>query len=314
MKLTFLHILILLSSLSFAQTKVSLEKKRLKIGEQTELKYEISFSDKEGQLSFIPYKGSIPCLVEIKNSSIQSNKLVNIEILGDFKDTLFKKDNKLTWIGTYKICSWDTGNFILPPTTISSKDSIYQFEQLKFSVSSPKLLEGKEIYDIKEQYVELPNDYFSWFKSYWYWFVILFILGIIVFLYYKKKNKKEIIPEKELSLKEKSLLAVNALEQAKLWEKDQLKEHYIELSFILRSYLSARYDLNLLEKTSFETSLLLVKKELDKSNIDKIKLLLDYSDMVKFAKSKPDEFEVFKNLAQAKQLIVETSPLQIEHV
>jgi hypothetical protein len=134
-------------------------------------------------------------------------------------------------------------------------------------------------------------------------------LAFCTIIFFKRKNKKIVIPQKELTLKEKSLFALASLEAAKLWEKEQLKEHYIELSFILRSYLAARYELNLLEKTSFETCLLLEKKSLEKDTIQTIKKLLDYSDLVKFAKSKPNEYEVYTNLAQVKQIVVETSPI-----
>jgi hypothetical protein len=309
----FLFILVIsISSFCFSQTKVELKKQFLKIGEQTELIYQIRYEEKQGQLSFIPHQNSIPCIV-VKNSSLNAEKTIDLEILKPFKDSIFKEKNSLIWTGTYTVTAWDTGNFVIPTTSISTQDSVYSFSEVKFEVISPKLEEGKEIFDIKEQFIEVPETYFSWFTTNWYWFLLLLIF-ILAFLYFKRKNKKGQIPEKIMSLKEKSLLVLDALEKAKMWEKEQTKEHYIELSFILRSYLSAQYTLNLLEKTSFEASLLLEKKPLEKDTIQVIKTLLDYSDLVKFAKSHPNEYEILKNIAQVRQIIVETSPIEINHV
>jgi hypothetical protein len=314
MRTILIYIFILLSGLSFTQTKTELKKSRLKIGEQTELKYQIRYDENLGQLSFIPHQNHIPCLMKLKNSSLNTEKLIELEIVKAFKDTIYKENKNIVWIGTYVVTPWDTGSFTIPSQTISTQDSVFTFEEVNFEVISPKLQEGKEIYDIKEQFVEVPTDYTSWLTTYWYWILLLVLIILLTLIFIKKKFKKEVKPEKIMSLKEKSLLAIDALEKAKMWEKSLVKEHYIELSFILRSYLSAQYELNLLEKTSFETSLLLEKKPLEKDTIKIIKTLLDYSDLVKFAKSHPNEYEISKNLAQVRQIIVETSPIEVNHV
>ena len=73
-----------------------------------------------------------------------------------------------------------------------------------------------------------------------------------------------------------------------------------------------RYNVNLLEKTSHETASLLTQLNLSPDTVKTIKTILDYSDLVKFAKSAPTEFDILKNLAQVRQIIAETSPLEIE--
>ncbi|MFN5912374.1 MAG: hypothetical protein ACK45H_13620, partial [Bacteroidota bacterium] len=97
------------------------------------------------------------------------------------------------------------------------------------------------------------------------------------------------------------------------WEIGKLKEHYIELSFILRSYLSSRYDLNLLENTTAEAQLILSHKGLHPETIRVIGTVLDQSDMVKFARSAPIEVEVLKVSQQVRQIVAETSPIEFEH-
>ena len=181
-------------------------------------------------------------------------------------------------------------------------------------------MKGQDIYDIKEGYAKLPAEPISiqiknFFKSNRWWLVPIILIGLGTWIYFRwKKVTKKPIKIKVLSLKERTLMAIDALEKEKLWEKGKLKKHYIELSFILRSYLAARYEVNLLEKTTQETKLLLTQKGLNKETIEVIVEILIQSDMVKFAKSSPDELSVLRISVLAKQIIAETSPIEFENV
>lgn len=309
----FITFLILYNSI-FTQTKSEVKNTILQIGEQTEIIYEFKYKKTDGQLSFIPLREKIPCIKILQNNKLDSNEKIELEILVPFKDTIIKNKNNFIWRGKYLITVWDTGAFMIPPTTISTQDSVYWFKELSLKVTAPVLQEGKDIYDIKEEFIELPNEYVSWFRRYAWWILTLLAFCFLIFLYFKRKKKKLKEPVHELSLKERSLLQLESLENAKLWEKEQVKQHYIELSFILRFYLASNYNLNLMEKTSYETTLLLAKKNVNENSIRMIKKILDYSDLVKFAKSTPTETDIYKNLQEVKQLIIEISPTSIENV
>lgn len=295
-----------------AQSSAYIKKGELQIGEQTELVYEFPFEGDAEKLQFQPYAKIIPCMRRSQTSAISSGDPVELEILGEFKDTILSKKGYKLWRGTYKITVWDTGYLVIPPASIIYRDSISDFVPVLLTVKMPKLEDGKEIYDIKENFVEVENDYFSWFLD-WWWAILLFAATLVmVIILVRRSRKPKIIPKKTLTLKDRSHLALDGLEHARLWDKNQVKEHYIELSFILRSYLGGRYNVNLLEKTSHETALLLTKLNLSPDTIGTIRMILDYSDLVKFAKSTPTEFDILRNLAQVRQIIAETSPLEIE--
>ena len=119
---------------------------------------------------------------------------------------------------------------------------------------------------------------------------------------------------KELTITEQTIIAINTLENLRLWEKQKTKEHFIELSLLIRTYLSSRFTINLLEKTTFETKLLLQQKGLEDKTIDTIILLLTESDMVKFAKSLPEEIAILKIDQIAREIVAETTQLEIENV
>jgi hypothetical protein len=304
----------LLTFYANAQPKSGVMKGELQIGEQTELIYEFSFTKKDEKLSFIPLQNEIKCIRYSEVNNLTDPERIPLEIIGNFNDSTFQKNGRFIWEGKYTITAWDTGYFVIPPTTISTQDSVYEFAPILIRVTSPITDPNKEIYDIKEQFFELPTDYFAWFKENYTWLLPLIAIVLIAIFWWIRKKRKNEIPVKELSLKEKTLLAIDALDAAQLWEKDKLKEHYTELSFILRSYLSARYGLNLLEKTSFQTTILLKKQGLANDTIETIQTILNQADLVKFAKSKPNSETVKAVSTLAKQIVAETSPIEFKHV
>ena len=153
-------------------------------------------------------------------------------------------------------------------------------------------------------------------KNYWGWLLFL-LIPLVLFIIYKIKNKQKVQLEDliiSLTPKEIALAAISELEAKRLWEKGNLKTHYIELSHILRVYLSDILQIHLLEKTTSETKLLLAQKGIKKDLITKIEDVLQQSDMVKFAKSTPDEITILSVSIIAKEIIQEINSSQKPHV
>jgi len=288
-----------------------IQKSTLQIGEQTTIYYELYLNSEKDVVRFEPKMRLIPCDVVQKNSQLSSGQKVNIEIIGKFQDSL-NYGKKVKWIGKYTITAWDTGQFEIPAPFIVWKDSMVSFQPIQFSVIPTKLIAGKELMESDPIFTDIPEDLFYWLKSNLWWMILLLVLSVLYWFYIRWKSKKPEHIKKEISLKEKTLFAIAALENSKLWEKGMLKEHYIEMSYILRSYLGVRYELNLLESTSFQTKILMKHKGLSEDTVETIQLLLEQSDMVKFAKSMPEEIDILKISALAKQIVAETSPLEFD--
>lgn len=300
-------------SLAYGQGKTYVTKQKLQIGEQTDLVYEFSFPENEGKVGYQPQQKELLCTRQQQKAKVNEDNSVLLEIIAPFKDTLFKKGKHTLWRGTYTITAWDTGLLLLPVSGILWQDSLFELPSILLEVSAPKTELGKDIYDIREQFVEVPFFSSEWFKENWLWLSILLILLAIGLFFILRRRKNQAKPSsKELTLREKSILALDALEKAKMWEKNALKEHYFELSYLIRAYLGSRYELSLLESTSQQTTILLTKKGLAADTVQTIKTVLDYADMAKFAKAAPGELEIYRNLAQARQIIEETSPIEIE--
>jgi hypothetical protein len=305
------HIIIFVlfaSALNGQVAQTILQKNKLIVGEQTTLIYRVPLKSNNQKTNFTPNEKYIPSSQKMANKQNEASE--TIEILGKFKDTIMDINGRFEWIGSYTIIAWDSGFFAIPPVQIELTDSLIEFPAALLQVNLMKAEKGKDIYDIQEAFEEIPDDSFSFsrfLKNYWWLLagILCTLIGLFIYRKHKKRQGKNPIPV--LSLKEKTLLAIDDLEQKRLWSSGQLKLHYSELSYILRQYLSTQYQLSLLEKTSIETKLLLSQKGVSKNTVDEIATILDQSDLVKFAKSIPEEIIVLQISALARKIVIETS-------
>lgn len=313
------HIALFLTAVGAnAQTaRTNVSQKSILVGEKIVLTYTLTFDGKAQKPIFNPAVGVLPSRLKSKTGSLSNAISDNIEVESPFKDTIVKGKKQATWTGTYEITAWDEGNYVIAGPTISVDDSTIYFPDTEINVKLVSAKKGQDIYDIKESFAKIPEEPFSFkrfFANHWWWLLPLILIPLIYWMVRKVKNaEKPPVRIKEMPLKERTLLAIDALEKSKLWEKNRVKEHFSELTFILRSYLSSRYNINLLEKTSHETKLLLLQRGLHAETVNVISMILNEADMVKFAKSHPDEIAIYKHAQLARQVVAETSPIEFDH-
>ena len=298
-------------------TRASISQNSILIGEKTTITYSIPLNGNKKPL-FKPEKGVMPSRIISKNGIVSAENSEQLEILSPFKDTIINAENSRWWIGVYEITAWDSGIYNIEGPSIKRSNATFHFPVIELRADLVKAKKGQAIYDIKESFAEIPTEPFSikkFTKNNWWWMLILIALGIGTFYYFRKKtNQQSRKPAMELTLTELTLQAIETLEKSRLWEKQKTKEHFIELSLLIRSYLSERFTINLLEKTTYETKLLLQQKRLDDRTIETIILLLTESDMVKFAKSQPEEIAILKIDQHARDIVLATRKLEIENV
>ena len=136
---------------------------------------------------------------------------------------------------------------------------------------------------------------------------ILILIGIIIFLfyYYKKMKqgkplfKKEVIrPAHEIAFEElEKLLGKSYLEEKKY------KQFFSELSDIFKHYLENRFFITAMEETTTELLASLQEIDYQDGTFEKVKEILDLSDLVKFAKYEPQAEEIEKTVELTKEFI-----------
>ncbi len=214
-----------------------------------------------------------------------------------FNDTLTKdleivEQSKIDTLspGNYQqkiyVTAWDSGYYLVPPIQINNESSAPSL--LRFNTVA--INSNEDIKPIKEQ-MDTPFI-FDEIKELVLWtlLILLIIAGLVFvgfFIYRKYFNK----PEEEPVIPTRPVMEVlwerfNHLAESKVWEKNQEKEFQSELSLILRKFLEFKFRIKALEETTGNIIHQLNSIEIDKVNRDNISHILNFSDMVKFAKQK----------------------------
>jgi hypothetical protein len=148
----------------------------------------------------------------------------------------------------------------------------------------------------------------SWLRSFWWLLIPLMI--VVVGLYFWNKQKR-LQARPKLSLKVRTTKAISELKAKEYWKKDQIAKHYVEFSTILRHFLSERFSLNLMERTTHETILLLKTQNIEIEIIQQIEDLLNESDLIKFGKMNADEFTIVSSMNRLEEVVIALSPLEV---
>ncbi len=281
-------------------TKAALQNEKIRVGEKTSITYFVELP-KNSTIE----KSNQPLKLQFTVQKT-GKKTTELEQLTPLKDTIVIGKNGIrSWIGIVSLTAWNEGNFTIQSPTIIVAQKALTFPSLKISVSLVPEKKGVALLDIKQSFVVLPEQRFefaNFIAKYW-WLLLLPIIGLVAIYGYKKYFKKVKTSEIKRSNQEEFLLALTELTAKKLWANNQTKEHFIQFSTLFRSYLSAEFQFNFLEKTTFETTLILNRKKIDPTIVLLINQLLSSADLVKFAKSIPSETEIIELLEQTKTCV-----------
>ena len=136
----------------------------------------------------------------------------------------------------------------------------------------------------------------------------LLTLGLAVKIFLRRRNRKFIDPESLKPPDERAMLELERLNAKSYLSEGKVKEHYSELADILRRYLERRFEMEALELTTFEILKNIIDKQFSILLIEKIKDLLESSDLVKFAKFIPPRSLADRLSAVLCAIVEETKP------
>ncbi len=223
-----------------------------------------------------------------------------LEILESYPIDTIRKEDKLELIKKYGLTQFDSGRYVVPQLQVVINNKITKTDSFAVVVNNVVVDTLKQqMYDIKPiTTVEKPADY-EWI----YWILALLAIAALGYgLYYfiKKYQEKQNKVEEELfaSPIEKALSKLQNLEKKELWQHGETKEYYSELTDITRTYIEEAVDVPAMESTSselYDALVVAVRQKnikLNRETLDRFKRVMGTADLVKFAKSKPLDFEI----------------------
>ncbi|MGI4805889.1 MAG: hypothetical protein ACRYFL_14070 [Janthinobacterium lividum] len=221
-----------------------------------------------------------------------------------------KNPNFETVTHSYAVTSFDAGVYTLPQFTFRTKTDSFKTGTVTLQVKAVPVDTTKTFYDIKQP-LAVSYTFWDWLKD--HWLAVLITLGLILLIggivyYYKNRPKiaAPIMAAPVLSADQIALNKLNELRNKKLWQQDQVKLYYSELTDILREYLEKRYHVKAHEQTTDELVESLQNKEIPQENSTKLRQLLTLADLVKFAKQKPQALENEQSMDEAINFIQQT--------
>lgn len=289
------YILLFISSIGFAQSSMvnsQVETSSIRIGEQ--FQYKITVKETENVI--------LPKLVLNKGLEIIDSAKVDT-----INNMLIKK---------YVLTGFDSGAFYIPQQQVFVRNQAYLTDSLLINVATVAIDTTKiKKYPIKS--IKSEPYVFDDFKM--YVFLLLAALAIIAFWIYYFVIRKGKVEEDKPTYKvlppfEEAIYKLNELDSKLLWQNNQVKEYYSELTEIVRNYIERELQVPALEKTTDEIIGMLRDFhdantiQTSKETIKKLKELLQEADLVKFAKSKPISIEIEEDRKDAEEIISNLKP------
>jgi len=297
MKLKTLFFLLLVSTLTYSQkVSVAIDTTDIRIGEQFLFKIVI----KDTSNVIFPEK--------LEN-------LTKLEVVKDVKIDTFK--NSL--IKKYLMTGFDSGAFYIPSQQIFIKNRAYLSDSVLINVATVSVDTTKQkMFPIKS--IQSEPLVYDDFKPYLIW-VVLALLLIGLLIYYlktrKKPETKEIDTINTLPPFEEALEKLQELDNKLLWQNNEIKKYYSELTEIVRVFIEKELEIPALEITTFELVSMLSDYNnpkninITKETVRKLNALLQEADLVKFAKSTPLSHEIEEDRRVAEKVLNDLKPIPL---
>ncbi|TAF11660.1 MAG: hypothetical protein EAZ75_01505 [Flavobacteriia bacterium] len=225
-----------------------------------------------------------------------------LEVLESYPIDTVKNNSQYELIKKYGLTQFDSGRYLIPKLMVKINQKDFQTDSLSIVVKNVKVDTTKQqMYDIKNIIATEEEPSSEWWK-------LLVLLGLIIasgfgsyFIIKKLQNGKVKEEEFFASPIEKAIAYLQNLDKKQLVQKGDVKEYYSEMTDIARTYIEESVHVPAMESTSSELMDALKKAISEKKmfvnreELDKFRQVLENSDLVKFAKSKPLQFEIEKD-------------------
>ncbi|MBK9224889.1 MAG: hypothetical protein IPO23_10280 [Flavobacterium sp.] len=232
-----------------------------------------------------------------------------LEVIRSYRIDTVKNGDKYELIKKYGLTQFDSGKYTIPSIKVLINNSPFFTDSIRVEVANVTVDTLKQkMYDIKP-IVEVSSS------NSWIWklvLVLLVIAAIAAFIYWWIKIRKKKIVEQEVYKTpiEKATVLLNNLEKKELWQKGEIKAYYSELTDIARNYIEEAIQIPAMESTTSELieglrqASLKKKMALSKETIENLEQVLRQADLVKFAKSKPLDFEITEDRKKIEKSII----------
>lgn len=293
-KQLYIFLFVLMTSLGFAQQPVqtSVDSTKIKIGSQFNLTLKVK-GTKQTRVAFP-----------------ETKSIGQLEVLESYPVDTIKKESTYEFIKKYGLTQFDSGRYVIPriPVLIGNRQflsdsAVVEVNNVVVDTLKQKMYDIKPIVEVKD-----PSSNFWWYLL---GIVVLGGLGFLGYWLYKKyKNRpkeEEVIYASPI---EKATSLLQNLEKKSLLEQGDVKSYYSEMTDITRTYIEETVQIPAMESTTDELLEAMKKASMKKKmgirqeTMETFEKILKNADLVKFAKSKPMDFEITEDRKNIEKIIL----------
>lgn len=226
-------------------------------------------------------------------------RMMNCEVLDVSELHRTEKSGKVTYRQDFIVTAFDTGRAVIAPVQVwADTDLVGCTDTLFFYVDTlPVFVDTSASFrDIKlplgglEQVTKARSRLWLWLLLTGLALALIALVVVLFVVWLPKLKKKRAIQQREKRRQSSGAIALGHIRELKakeLCQKGMAKEHYSELSVILRSYLDDQWDVNAMEMVTDEIMTALASLEVTEKQRLEILSFLQLSDLVKYARKQP---------------------------
>lgn len=234
-----------------------------------------------------------------------------LEVLESYPIDTIRDGAMYELVKKYGLTQFDSGRYVIPSLPVIINNKNIRTDSLRIEVNNIKVDTLKQkMFDIKPV-LEKQSD-----TSFWWWLLLIVAVlaaaGYFGWKYLKNRKPKEQKAKKEdlISPIEKASRELKNLEAKDLLEKGEVKDYYSQLTDIARTYIEEAIHVPAMESTTSELidamrdAVRKKRMNLSQETFEELEKILRTADMVKFAKSRPLDFEIAEDRKRVEKTIV----------
>lgn len=286
----------------------ALDKKTATIGEPIELTITLAYDPR-----VVLEEPLIPTLVKSLAEPKEDPSSQIFDILDEKPPESQMEKGKKVEVFRLRIAFFKSGKTAFPELAVNFKDLKGRAARARSSPAEIEIksaLAGeknpKDIRDIKGP---------LWMNYPWYYYaaaglvLLLLVLLVLFFLHLRRKSRAAVDAIKPIRPPwETALENFSALENSGLLADGKIKEFYISLTDIFRTYLEELYGIPALDRTTIELFGEMKRAQVPREHAAAARDFLARCDRVKFAKYIPSEEEIKKDVAEGRRIVQATIP------